>query len=98
MDYKAAVRENVARAEAEEKRLKQEMAKIAAEKAKKDREAKRNRDVSDGTPGRKTEIDDTKENVMEDLLKELSSSGPANNVRQFINIDIIYDIYNIYIY
>jgi len=82
VDYRAAVKENEARAIAEEKRLKQEMAKVAAEKAKKDREAaRRNRDQPDGTLGRKKEIDDTKENVMEDLLKELSSSGPTNNVR-----------------
>ena len=73
------MRENEARAAAEEKRLKAEMAKIASEKARKDREAKR-KDVGDGAKAKRG-IDDNAENVMEDLLSALASSGPANNVR-----------------
>ena len=74
MDYLAAVKENEARAAAEEKRLKAEMAKIAAAKAKEERDARR-RAKEDKT--KKDDIDDTKENVMEDLLSALQSSGPA---------------------
>ena len=74
IDYLAAVKENEARAAAEEKRLKAEMAKIAAAKAREEREERR-RAKEDKT--KKDDIDDTKENVMEDLLSALQSSGPA---------------------
>merc|ERR1719423_99742 len=79
IDYLAAVKENEARAAAEEKRLKAEMAKIAAAKARKEREERR-RAKEDKT--KKDDIDDTKENVMEDLLSALQSSGPATKRRR----------------
>ena len=50
------------------------MAKIAAAKAREEREERR-RAKEDKT--KKDDIDDTKENVMEDLLSALQSSGPA---------------------
>ena len=67
------------------------MAKIAAEKARKvlgyfrpfltsfqDREERKN--AQKLKQNNKADIDDTKENVMDDLLSALASSGPGNQV------------------
>jgi len=56
------------------------MAKIAAEKARKDRQEHKNAQKRNAQS--KADIDDTKENVMDDLLSALASSGPGNQRRR----------------